>query len=85
MVYNLLHLEEPVALLQVAGRVLQPGGRLSVMHWRQDISTPRGPSLAIRPTPKQCREWMAAAGFRHIQDVPIVECCPYHFGMTALR
>lgn len=85
MVYNLLHLEEPVALLQEARRVLQPGGRMSVIHWRRDIPTPRGPSLTIRPTPEKCREWIAAAGFQHIQDIPIAECCPYHFGLIALR
>jgi ubiquinone/menaquinone biosynthesis C-methylase UbiE len=85
MVYNLLHLEEPVALLHEACRVLQPGGRLSVIHWRRDIPTPRGPSLAIRPTPGQCKEWIAAAGFHRIQDVDISACCPYHFGLVALR
>jgi len=85
LLYNLLHLEEPVALLQEAWRVLQPGGRLSVMHWRSDIPTPRGPSLDIRPSPTQCKGWIAAAGFAHIQDVDIVDCCPYHFGMVAIR
>lgn len=83
MIYNLLHLEEPVALLREAGRVLQPGGRLSVIHWRRDIPTPRGPSLAIRPTPEQCKAWMAAAGFGEIREVALAGCCPYHFGLVA--
>ena len=85
MVYNLLHLEEPVTLLQEAWRVLQPGGRLSVIHWRRDIPTPRGPSLAIRPSPQQCKEWIVAAGFAHIEDVDVADCCPYHFGIVATR
>jgi SAM-dependent methyltransferase len=85
LLYNLLHLEEPVALLQEAWRVLRPGGRLSVMHWRSDIPTPRGPSLDIRPSPAQCREWMTVAGFTHIQDVDVADCCPYHFGIVATR
>ncbi|HAU56663.1 MAG TPA: methyltransferase type 11 [Comamonadaceae bacterium] len=37
MVFNLLHIEAPVALIREAFRVLQPGGVLSVIHWRSDI------------------------------------------------
>lgn len=85
MIYNLLHLEEPMALLREAHRLLRPGGRLSVMHWRRDIPTPRGPSLDIRPSPEQCKEWLAAAGFVHIEDVDVADCCPYHFGIVANR
>ena len=55
MIFNLLHLEQPVSLLREAYRTLQHDGMLSVIHWRSDIPTPRGPSLAIRPTPEQCR------------------------------
>jgi hypothetical protein len=65
--------------------VLQPGGRLSVIHWRSDIPTPRGPTLAIRPTPQQCKAWMTEAGFRLIEDVDLSPCCQYHFGITAVR
>lgn len=85
MIFNLLHLERPVALLKEAYRVLQDGGRLTVIHWRSDIPTPRGPSLAIRPTPDQCRKWMAEAGFQDIQTVDLKSCCPYHFGLIARR
>jgi ubiquinone/menaquinone biosynthesis C-methylase UbiE len=83
MIFNLLHLEQPVALLREARRVLRDGGRLSVMHWRCDISTPRGPSPAIRPTPEQCQRWIAEAGFDDIQTVDLQGCCPYHFGLIA--
>lgn len=85
MIYNLLHVEEPVALLREAYRVLQPGGNLSVIHWRSDIPTPRGPALDIRPSPAQCRVWMEQAGFRHIHDVDVAKCCAYHFGIIAVR
>ncbi len=85
MIFNLLHLENPVELLKEAYRVLQPDGKLSVIHWRSDIPTPRGPALDIRPTPEQCRGWMKDAGFHLIQDVDLSECCPFHFGIVAIR
>nr|VFJ53381.1 MAG: Methyltransferase domain-containing protein [Candidatus Kentron sp. DK] len=85
MIYNLLHLENPVALLNEAHRVLRPGGVLSVIHWRSDIPTPRGPAPEIRPTPALCREWMENARFRFIRNVELSECCRFHFGMVAIR
>jgi SAM-dependent methyltransferase len=85
MIYNLLHLEEPVELLREAIRNLEPGGMVSVIHWRSDIPTPRGPSLLIRPTPEQCSAWLIQAGFRSIHSVDIQDICPYHFGLTAIR
>jgi SAM-dependent methyltransferase len=83
MIYNLLHIESPHALLQEAWRVLQPGGRLSVIHWRSDLPTPRGPSLEIRPAPEQCQVWLTAAGFHRAQLVDLLACCPYHYGLVA--
>lgn len=83
MIYNLLHLKNPIALLTEARRVLQPEGSLSVIHWRSDIPTPRGPALAIRPTPTQCERWLRSAGFAHIQRIDLEQSCPYHFGLLA--
>lgn len=85
MIFNLLHLEQPMSLLREAYRTLQDDGILSVIHWRSDIPTPRGPSSAIRPTPEQCRGWMADAGFRDIESVDLQSCCPFHFGLLARR
>ena len=85
MIYNLLRVETPVELLKEAFRVSQPGGRLSVIHWRSDIPTPRGPALDIRPSPQQCKAWIAEAEFRLIQDVDLSQCSQYHFGILAVR
>lgn len=85
MIFNLLHLEQPVTLLREAYRTLQDGGVLSVIHWRSDIPTPRGPALDIRPTPEQCLAWMAEAGFHAFEAVDLHRCCPFHFGLLARR
>jgi len=85
MIYNLLHIENPIILLREANRILKPSGVVSVMHWRSDIPTPRGPSLTIRPSPIQCEQWSANAGFKHIQHLPLGESCPFHFGLSARK
>ena len=85
MIYNLLHLEEPISLLMEAFRVLRPGGVLSMMHWRSDIKTPRGPSLEIRPKPEHCISWISEVGFTRIQAIDLTISCPFHFGLTATR
>ncbi|GLQ52729.1 class I SAM-dependent methyltransferase [Dyella flava] len=83
MVYNLLHMEDPVPLLRKAHHALASEGSISIMHWRCDISTPRGPSMAIRPTPDDCAAWLAEAGFELIKHVDLSDCCPFHYGLTA--
>ena len=85
MVYNLLHIDEPVALLAEVCRVLRPGGVLSIIHWIYDPTTPRGPSLTIRPRPEQCRAWAEQAGFAFLRNQDLSECCKYHYGMLLER
>jgi ubiquinone/menaquinone biosynthesis C-methylase UbiE len=84
MLYNILHIENPISLLDEAYRIVRPGGSVSVVHWRSDIPTPRGPSLSIRPSPAQIHTWLSETGFSEIHDVELV-CSPYHFGIRALR
>ena len=84
MLYNILHIEDPVRLLREAFRALVPGGKVSVIHWRSDVETPRGPSLAIRPRPDQCRVWGEEAGLRLDRHVSL-HCCPYHYGLVLVR
>ncbi|MGH8131904.1 MAG: class I SAM-dependent methyltransferase [Steroidobacteraceae bacterium] len=84
MLFNLLHIEEPVRLLREAQRVLRPRGLIGVTHWKSDAHTPRGPSLEIRPTPAQCRTWGEQAGLRweRCQELP---GSPWHWGMLLER
>lgn len=57
MLFNILHAEAPVVLLREAWRILRPGGKVGVIHWNYDATTPRGPDLSIRPRPEQCQNW----------------------------
>ena len=84
MLFNILHIEAPVALLREAYRALAPGGTLGIVHWNYDPATPRGPSMAIRPRPEQCREWAESAGFDFVRFEPLA-CCEHHYGIVCRR
>ena len=66
-------------------RVIRPGGRLSIVHWKHDPATPRGPSMHIRPRPEQCRAWVLAAGFAFLREPDLSACSPYHYGLLFAR
>lgn len=85
MIYNLLHLENPNRLLDEAYRVLKQGGTISIIHWRSDIKTPRGPSLSIRPKVEDCIKWLKKAGFLDIEKINLENIAPYHFGIIAKK
>jgi SAM-dependent methyltransferase len=84
LLFNILHIEEPISLLKEAHRVLRPGGMVGVIHWNYDASTPRGPPLDIRPKPEQCRAWGELAGLRWMRD-QAQPGSPWHWGMVLER
>lgn len=81
MLFNILHAESPQILLREAHRVLRAGGRLAIMHWNYDASTPRGPSMSIRPRPGQCRDWAEREGLQLLEP-GVIALPPYHYGMV---
>ena len=83
MMFNILHLLDPVSLLREALRVLKSDGRLGIIHWNHDEETPRGPPLSIRPTPERCFKWALVAGFSAAGE--ILDLPPYHYGMVLRR
>ncbi len=83
LLFNILHAEEPVALLRAAREVVKPGGLVAVIHWRSDVATPRGPSLEIRPRPEQIGAWPIAAGLR--TDGAAFLLPPWHYGLKLRR
>lgn len=84
MLFNILHAEERMTLLQAAWRVLKQGGRLAVIHWNYDPSTPRGPALSIRPRPEECRSWPEQIGFELLPP-GLIDLPPYHYGFVFRR
>jgi len=82
LLFNILHAENPVALLREARRTVRVGGSVAVIHWNYDPSTPRGPPLAIRPLPEHVAAWAAAAG---LEPGPKIDLPPYHYGFVLRR
>ncbi len=84
MLFNILHADAPRVLLDEAFRVLRPGGLVGIIHWNYDASTPRGPSMDIRPRPGQCRQWAEESGFALVAP-GVIDLPPYHYGMALRR
>jgi SAM-dependent methyltransferase len=84
LLFNILHGEQPERLLAHAARVVRPGGRVLVIHWRYDPATPRGPSLELRPRPEQIIGW--AKGTEMLQLVPpLLDLPPWHYGLRFVK
>jgi len=82
MLFNILHLEDPVDLLREANRVLKIGGKVGIIHWNYDPVTPRGPSMDIRPKPEDCVRWAEEAGFVKPKRFDLK---PYHYGIVMVK
>jgi len=83
LLFNILHCEEPLRLLNEAARVVHPTGFVHVIHWRYDLATPRGPSMDIRPRPEQIVEWAKQAGL--LVASPVLDLPPWHYGIRFHR
>lgn len=79
MLFNILHHDSPTDFFNEAYRILKPKGKVGILHWRSDISTPRGPDLSIRPKPDQILQWIDKLKFNIYKEPVIIE--PYHFGL----
>lgn len=79
MLFNILHDEKPKRILREAYRILTPEGRVGIIHWKYDSSTPRGPPMEIRPKPDQIYEWALHVGFTFVSAHDLK---PYHYGFV---
>jgi len=84
LLFNILHCEDPLRLLQEAARVVRPAGFVHVIHWRYDPATPRGPRMDIRPRPEQIVEWAKQAGLLTTPG-PVLDLPPWHYGIRFHR
>ncbi len=73
-----------MARLQKARRVHQPKGKIAIIHWNFDASTPSGPSMSIRPKPGQCRARAEEVGSTAVLPADI-NLPPYHYGLLLER
>ena len=82
MLFNILHTDKPERLLREAYRILRKGGKLGIIHWNYDSTTPRGPPMKIRPKPEQCIEWARNSGFNHPERYDLR---PHHYGIVLTK
>lgn len=82
MLFNILHLEKPMNLINEAKRILREKGTLGIIHWNYDPTTPRGPSMNIRPKPEDCIQWAESAGFAGPVQYDLK---PYHYGIGLIK
>jgi len=79
MLFNILHHIKPLELLDEAYRILKIGGKAGLIHWNYDPTTPRGPSMDIRPKPIEMKEWALEAEFKQYNYIYLP---PYHYGFV---
>ena len=84
LLFNILHGEDPVEMLRESSRILRPDGVVAIIHWRRDIPTPRGPNMAIRPSPEQIIAWAGELENLAVDQGPFL-LPPWHYGIKLIR
>jgi ubiquinone/menaquinone biosynthesis C-methylase UbiE len=65
---NIWHeIEDQIAVLREATRILKNSGRIAILDWRPDVEPEHGPPLAHRVDPSRAKESLRSLGFEHIE------------------
>lgn len=70
-------------MLEETSRILKNGGIAAIIHWRNDIPTPRGPAVETRPDKDQILRASEGLGL-HYYGISINLCHP-HWGMQLVK
>lgn len=80
--FNVLHVGKPSKFLEEAHRILKPGGKLGIIHWKRDPDSQGGTPLELRPEPEQSRLWAESSGFELEKQLEIEE---FHYGLLMTK
>ena len=83
LLFNILHFDERRAMLEEASRILKHSGVVAIIHWRNDIETPRGPIVHMRPDQETILSSISGLDLRFNGNSKILE--PYHWGMQLIK
>jgi len=83
LLFNILHSPERALIIKEACRVLKPSGRAAIIHWRKDVATPRGPSIASRPDLPMIVSAISGLGLSVHGEERILP--PYHWGIQLTK
>ena len=83
LLFNILHFDARRIMLEEACRILKPGGVISIIHWRKDIETPRGPSIESRPDVQMILDSSSGLDLYFTGNRTILE--PYHWGIQLIK
>lgn len=83
LLFNILHFSAKRLFLEEAARILKVGGIVEIIHWRKDISTPRGPALSVRPDQDEILSAAAGLNLNFQGNSKILE--PYHWGIQLVK
>ncbi|KZX11180.1 class I SAM-dependent methyltransferase [Methanobrevibacter filiformis] len=84
MLFNILHHSKPQEILNESYRILKFNGRIGIIHWNYDSTTPRGPNMSIRPKPEDLIKLVQTIGFK-LKKEDLVNLPPYHYGIIAYK